>query len=165
MLPCFLGSLQLPDVDCKVSWELPRFRIYAPSENLWSFEEHFCFFIFSAWMHSWLRWQETKTWTLWQCCACQRAQTTQLHLQTQFSKLPRQTIRWCISCQCTFPWGKDVAGQLKFDQQGLAERQQGTGLSSRILTPFVARCASIWLTNYMPVIHSKGVESKTSLWP
>ena len=31
MLPCFLGSLQLPDGDCKVSWELP-------SESLWSFE-------------------------------------------------------------------------------------------------------------------------------
>lgn len=45
MLPCFLGSLQLPDGDCKVSWELPRFRMDAPSEGLWSFEEHFwCFY-------------------------------------------------------------------------------------------------------------------------
>ena len=46
MLPCFLGSLQLPDGDCKVSWELPRFRMDAPSKNLWSFEEHFCCFYF-----------------------------------------------------------------------------------------------------------------------
>ena len=93
MLPCFLGSLQLPDGDCKVSWELPRFRMDAPSENLWSFEEHFCCFYFqrlNAFMATLARNQNLDS--VAGRCACQHAQTTAtLFANAGTSKLPRQT--------------------------------------------------------------------------
>ena len=80
MLPCFLGSLQLPDGDCKVSWELPRFRMGPRTKRrpveLWG-------------------WQETKAQNLDSVatrCACQHAQTTAtLFANAGTSKLPRQT--------------------------------------------------------------------------